>query len=438
MINYARMTPVYLSQMMDLKENDEKTWIMMMKSGFCVEKSKVTFTSIGADHGIEQENRSIKVMGGIKGISNSSINLDEYFLSTAEISNIITSFCDKFGISESEACKREDHYQLSGSKNSRIRINVSKISDVFSTYGVSFDATDNVYNVLTMKVLPSKDAEQFLIVKEIGKESYISFVKERIEGESSIWDTIKKIKIPCFTNNNKSTSVKLNGETLQIRQERKLMNRILVASRSRPGIDLSNIFGTYEFSVVPLSLFATDGSLYYGKEKSVIGKELRDFEPEEIGTQEEDLESGKVIIIDAMAIVNKIDIKSESIENCAEFALIFCKRVKNKASNFHKVRIIFDRHDVKSVKSNTRASRIKGVAPVHYKGTDSTRIRHLETKKFLASIETKRELTRYLADKLAADLEKDFIAVFDRSCFSNLAGLEESLKTYRLACNRCV
>ena len=233
-------------------------------------------------------------------------------------------------------------------------------------------------------------------------------------------------------------SVKLNGETLQIRQGRKLMNRILVASRRRPEIDLSNIFGTYEFSVVPLSLFATDGSLYYGKEKSVIGKELRDFEPEEIGTQEEDLESGKVIIIDAMAIVNKIDIKSESIENCAEFALIFCKRVKNKASNFHKVRIIFDRHDVKSVKSNTRASRIKGVAPVHYKGTDSTRIRHLETKKFLASIETKRELTRYLADKLAADLEKDFIAVFDRSCFSNLAGLEESLKTYRLACNRCV
>ena len=107
MIKYARMTPVYLSQMMDLKENDEKTWIMMMEGGFCVGKSKFPFTSIGADHGIEQENRSIKVMGGIKGISNSSINLDEYFLSTAEISNIITSFCDKFGISESEACKRE-------------------------------------------------------------------------------------------------------------------------------------------------------------------------------------------------------------------------------------------------------------------------------------------------------------------------------------------
>ena len=72
-------------------------------------------------------------MGGIKGISNSTINLDEYFLSTAEISSIITSFCDKFGILESKVCKEEDYYQLSGSKNSRIQSNLSKISNVFST-----------------------------------------------------------------------------------------------------------------------------------------------------------------------------------------------------------------------------------------------------------------------------------------------------------------
>ena len=143
------------------------------------------------------------------------------------------------------------------------------------------------------------------------------------------------------------------------------MNRILVASRSRPEIDLSNIFGTYEFSVVSISFFATDGSLYYDKEKSVIAKELREFEPKEIGTQEEDSESRKIIIIAAMAIVNKIDIKSESIENSAEFASTFYKRVKKKASKFDEVRIIFDRYDVKSVKANTRAGRIKGIAPVH-------------------------------------------------------------------------
>ena len=131
-----------------------------------------------------------------------------------------------------------------------------------------------------------------------------------------------------------------------------------------------------------------------------------------------------------MGIVNKIDVKSESIENCAEFASIFFKRVKNKASKFDEARIMFDRCDVKFVKANTRAGRIKEIAPVHYKVTDSRRIRHLEIKKFLAAIETKKELTRCLADRLAAGLEKYFVVVFDRSCFLNSADLEESHKIY--------
>ena len=78
---------------------------------------------------------------------------------------------------------------------------------------------------------------------------------------------------------------------------------------------------------------------------------------------------------------------------------------------------MFDRYDVKYVKANTRAGRIKEIAPVHYKVTDSARIRHLDIKKFLAAIETKKELTRCLADRLAAGLQKYFVVVFDRSCF---------------------
>ena len=71
---------------------------------------------------------------------------------------------------------------------------------------------------------------------------------------------------------------------------------------------------------------------------------MREPAPEEVDTleEEEESESRKVLIIDAMAIVHKIDIKSESIENCAEFASKFCKRLKNEASKFDEVQIIFD------------------------------------------------------------------------------------------------
>ena len=91
----------------------------------------------------------------------------------------ITTFCDQFGISEDQACKREDHYQLSGSKNKRIQNKVCKISEVFNTYDVNFDAKDSVFNVLTKSVLPQQDAEQFLNVQEIGEEKYEKFVKDR-------------------------------------------------------------------------------------------------------------------------------------------------------------------------------------------------------------------------------------------------------------------
>ena len=38
---------------------------------FSVNKSNVLFSAIGADHALEQENRAVKILGGIKGIANS-------------------------------------------------------------------------------------------------------------------------------------------------------------------------------------------------------------------------------------------------------------------------------------------------------------------------------------------------------------------------------
>ena len=38
---------------------------------FSVNKSNVLFSVIGADHSLDQENRAVKILGGIKGIANS-------------------------------------------------------------------------------------------------------------------------------------------------------------------------------------------------------------------------------------------------------------------------------------------------------------------------------------------------------------------------------
>ena len=66
--NYARMIPVYLAEMISLKDNDPDTWNFFEDGNFSVNKTKISFSAIGCDHAIEHENRAMKVAGGITGI----------------------------------------------------------------------------------------------------------------------------------------------------------------------------------------------------------------------------------------------------------------------------------------------------------------------------------------------------------------------------------
>ena len=58
-------------------------------------------------------------------------------------------------------------------------------------------------------------------------------------------------------------------------------NRLFVASRTGTEIDLPKYFGMYKFSVVPLSLFTLEGSLYYPKYKTTIATELKNLQTAE-------------------------------------------------------------------------------------------------------------------------------------------------------------
>ena len=44
-------------------------------------KTNVPFSAIGADHGIEHENRAMKVMGGIRGLAYDPHALERLFFS---------------------------------------------------------------------------------------------------------------------------------------------------------------------------------------------------------------------------------------------------------------------------------------------------------------------------------------------------------------------
>lgn len=72
----------------------------------------------------------------------------------------------------------------------------------------------------------------------------------------------------------------------------------------------------------------------------------------------------------------------------------------------------------------------KGFILVHFKVIDTAIIFDSETKHFLASVKTKKELTIDFAHKPAIDLEKDLGIVFERTCLTILPDLDENLKIF--------
>ena len=76
--NYARYAPVYLSEMFELQTNDPATCDFFVTVNVSVNKTKIPFSVIGADHALEQENRGMKVLGELKGsetINQHTINI---------------------------------------------------------------------------------------------------------------------------------------------------------------------------------------------------------------------------------------------------------------------------------------------------------------------------------------------------------------------------
>ena len=173
MLNYARLIPVYLSRVIGLKGKDEETWEVLQRGNFSVNKLSEPFSTIGADHGLEQQNRALKVLGGIKGIANSQTALDEFFMTAGEMSLLRDQFANHYHLRNSRNTK--EHYQLPGSKNKRILDNTQKLSQILDAHNLSFENTKNLYNVPTNKVMPNDQALRFLNAGGTGADKYQAF-----------------------------------------------------------------------------------------------------------------------------------------------------------------------------------------------------------------------------------------------------------------------
>ena len=205
------------------------------------------------------------------------------------------------------------------------------------------------------------------------------------------------------------------------------MTRLLITARKRPEVDLEQIIGEYEFSVVPRSMFNNDGSFLIETSKSVIMHQIEimiDDDQDESMENEEDTIDQRVIIFDGMAVLDKIKIGT-GIQNCCQLAERFLSILMSKPSD--EVRVVFDRYIEDSLKKTTRRKRQgKAETATQYEIKDDTNLVKTSMKKLLSHNKTKQQLTsclgRYIAKKME-EINKQFAVSFGRCTITNIEAL---------------
>jgi hypothetical protein len=404
---YARMVPVYLADMKQVKTSDPGVWKEFMDGNFCVNKNTVPFCAIGTDHGIEHGNRTMKVIGGIVGITLNPRPREHFFLTAPELSRLSREAHTMAGISPNTSMQ---HHELSVTTITVEHQGINALTNVITSHTNPFSYQgDDLINITTNKVMPIDVQHDISTSAQVGLEMYSSFIKERLLTDAvNIWARMKKAKLQMWKSCRKTVTCKLTNEVVELKDDRSLFARLMIIARSRPDVSLRDAIGTYEFRALPPSLFSSDGSLLMCTDKSKLMGILESLATEESASaaiSDDPLDHGPndakkaVAILDGMVYVQAFG-KPATVNTCADYATQFLQYVFRKVDECDEVHLVFDTYNLtNSLKTATRERRLGGHRETVYHIKDSMSLSKVTAKQLLSSNQTKDELTVYLANK---------------------------------------
>ena len=159
-----------------------------------------------------------------------------------------------------------------------------------------------------------------------------------------MWDTITKRKLVTFKSLNKCVKFKVKGKLVNLKEEKNLTTRLLVISRTRTGIDISDLFSKHEFSVVPHPLFDQEGRMLKCDDKSAFLHCIEEMLSSDDNVNEQQSLIRNCIAIDAMGFVNQL--KMIGLVKLEELVEQFVKRVEKEVRNKDYVILVFDSYDL--------------------------------------------------------------------------------------------
>ena len=407
-LNYARMIPVYLSDMQSLEQTDADLYDEFLQGNWVVNKNPhTTFCAIDADHALEHVNRSMKVSGGLVGITLNPTARVKFFLIAPELARLVGEVEE---MADYTFNTKMSHHALSDSAVRRQERNISVLIQTMKSFTNPFtEESEELRNLVTKAVMPDNVTKDLCTQSTIGNKLFEDFVANRIKtNTTNLWAPMKKYQLQTWKSMGKRMKLKLGLKVVELKEDRSPFARLQLVAKSRPDINLAEAVGQHELSVVPRSLFAADGQMLHCPAKSNLMTILADLsilvgvghevQQHDVNLDQE-VSSYRVALTDGMAEVQALT-KPDWIRTCSHLADHFSSHILDKYREIDEIHIVFDRYDVPhSLKQATRSRRQGTSTPIAYHITDTTNIAKLSMKRLLSHSQTKMELTGYLGQK---------------------------------------
>ena len=188
-----------------------------------------------------------------------------------------------------------------------------------------------------------------------GEEAAMSYMESNIlSSDPDIYAPMKKFKLQTFSSlSKKISSKKKNGDVIELKNSKELFAKLLLIAKNRD-LDLKEVL-RYSLRPFPLSLATLEGNLV----KSTKSKLLGIIENEVQEALVENIDGERALIIDAMALLQSMKIRSTTF---GELALEILARIVQMArySNSKRVDFVCDRYPDHSIKDLERKKRSQG------------------------------------------------------------------------------
>ena len=183
-LNYAHMMPLYLAEMSSLPTTDPNVRAKFLSGNWVVNKnSTIPFCALGAEHGLEHVNRSMKVSGGLVGFTLNQAARTKFFLIAPEMANLAGQAKDMAGVASKIQTRHHNHTAAVVSREDK---NIKALMETIETFTNHFaDESSDLFNLVTKVVMLDNIKEDMCNQSIIGQTLFDTFVKDRIQRRST-------------------------------------------------------------------------------------------------------------------------------------------------------------------------------------------------------------------------------------------------------------